>query len=413
MPAELLCRSCRAPLDTLFADLRMSPISNNLRPASAASAPVTLYPLQAWVCSACKLVQLQGLQQPDELFTDDYVYFSSYSDSWLKHAERYAMAMTERFGLGANSRVVEVASNDGYLLQYFKARGIGVLGVEPARSVADVAERERGIPSVRAFFSRNTAARMLADSGQADLMAANNVLAHVPDINDFVAGFRALLADNGVATFEFPHLLNLIADVQFDTIYHEHYSYLSFLAVESVLARNGLRAFDVEELPTHGGSLRVYAAHGASAHADSPRVAAMRAKESHAGLDRMAVYRDFGRKMADRKCEILRFLIDCREQGKTVAGYGAPAKATTLLNYCGIGPELLAYTVDRSPSKQGRIIPGVGVPVHAPERILAQRPDILLIFPWNLREEIQAQMSGIREWGGHFAVLSPKVEVFA
>ncbi|MSP96935.1 MAG: methyltransferase domain-containing protein [Betaproteobacteria bacterium] len=413
MLASLRCRSCGANIDTVFVDLGMSPISNALIPEAESDAPVRLYPLTVYVCQQCKLVQLPGLQRPDELFTDDYVYFSSYSESWQRHAERYTEAMIKRLSLGERDNVVEIGSNDGYLLQFFKARGIGVLGVEPSKSVADMAERVRGIPCLQAFFGRATATRMItAQYKKANLLVATNVLAHVPDINDFVSGFKILLDAEGVATYEFPHLLNLINDTQFDTIYHEHYSYLSFLAVESVLKRNGLAVIDVEEIPTHGGSLRVFAAHAGSRHAVTENVARLRAKETAAGLHAMDIYRAFGKKVVAQKCAILRFFLKCHEEGKTVAGYGAPAKATTLLNYCGIGAEFLPYTVDRGPAKQGRIIPGTGIRIRDPQEIFVHKPDYVVIFPWNLREEISAQMAGIRDWGGRFVVLSPKVEVF-
>jgi SAM-dependent methyltransferase len=413
MSANLRCRACGAAIDTVFVDLGMSPISNALIPQADADAPVRLYPLKAYVCEKCKLVQLPGLQRPDELFTDDYVYFSSYSESWQRHAERFADAMVERLSLGPENSVVEIGSNDGYLLQFFKARGIGVLGVEPSKSVADMAERVRGIPCLQAFFGRATATRMItAQYKKADLLVATNVLAHVPDINDFVAGFKILLHPDGVASFEFPHLLNLMNDTQFDTIYHEHYSYLSFLATESVLERNGLTVFDVEEIPTHGGSLRVFAGHTGSRHQLTERVTRLRDKEAKAGMHEMDVYRDFGPKVVAQKCEILRFLIECHGAGKSVAGYGAPAKATTLLNYCGVGAEFLPFTVDRGPAKQGRIIPGTGIRICDPQEIFVRKPDYVLIFPWNLREEISEQMAAIRQWGGKFVVFSPKVEVF-
>lgn len=369
------------------------------------------YPLHAFVCERCCLVQLAEFEAPEAIFAD-YLYFSSFSASWLRHAETYATKITERLGLGAGSFVVEVASNDGYLLQYFQQRGVAVLGVEPAANVAAVA-RAKGIPSEVAFFGAETA-RRLRDAGHSpDLTVANNVLAHVPDLHDFVEGFRILLAPGGVATFEFPHLLRLMQQNQFDTIYHEHFSYLAFAVVESLFAQHGLVVFDVEELPTHGGSLRIFARHAANtALTIGPAVAGVRDAERGFGLDRMEPYSAFAERVVDTKCALLEFLLAARRNGKSVAAYGAPAKGNTLLNYCGVGPELVAFTVDRSPHKQGHLLPGTRIPVREPDAIAAAKPDYLLILPWNLRDEIAAQMAFIRDWSGRFVVPVPTVEVF-
>lgn len=404
------CRSCGASLTETFVDLGVSPLANSFLRPERLSAMEPFYPLHVHVCSECRLVQLDAFESPEHIF-GDYLYFSSYSPGWLAHAEAYAERMTARFGLGADSRVVEIASNDGYLLQYFQRRGIPVLGVEPAANVAKAAAA-KGIPTEVAFFGAATAARLKAEGRTADLMAANNVLAHVPDINDFVAGFKILLAPAGTVTFEFPHLQRLIAGNQFDTIYHEHFSYLSLLAVERILGRHGLAVFDVEELPTHGGSLRLYVRHAEDgSRPESPAVAAARAGEAAAGLHEAATYRGFGERVAAIKRETLRFLIEAHAAGKRVVGYGAPAKGNTLLNYLGAGPEFLAFTVDRSPHKQGLFLPGVRIPIKAPEAIAEARPDYVLILPWNLKDEIMDQMAVVRSWGGRFVVPIPALTV--
>ena len=389
------CRLCGAPLSRTFANLGMSPLANSFVAADRAERMEPFYPLHAFVCERCRLVQLAEFETPEAIF-GDYLYFSSFSASWLCHAEAYAAKMTERFGLGAGSLVVEIASNDGYLLQYFQRRGIPVLGVEPAANVAEVA-REKGIPSEVAFFGAATAQR-LRDAGYApDLTAANNVLAHVPDLHDFVEGFRLLLAPGGVATFEFPHLMRLMEHNQFDTIYHEHFSYLAFGVVEALFAQHGLVLFDVEELPTHGGSLRIYARHAANAALEvGPAVARLRDSERDFGLERLETYDVFAERVIETKCALLDFLVTARRAGRSVAAYGAPAKGNTLLNYCGAGPELVAFTVDRSPHKQGMLLPGTRIPIRGPEAIEAARPDYVLILPWNLRDEIAAQMDAVR-----------------
>ncbi len=406
------CRFCSAPLTTLFADLGMTPLANAFVAPADTGEPEAFFPLQVFVCDACKLVQARDVETPGAIFSD-YAYFSGFSQSWLDHSERYAAATVERFSLSDTSKVVEIASNDGYLLQYFQQAGIPVLGVEPAANVAAVAQR-RGIPTQVRFFGRKTARDLAAQGHQADLIAANNVVAHVPDLNDFIAGFEILLKPQGVLTLEFPHLLRMLVENQFDTIYHEHFSYFSFLAIERVLAAHGLAVFDVDRLPTHGGSLRVYAGHaGAGARVPSEAVQVLRREEEAFSLDRIDSYAGFAERIARTKCALLDFLIGARREGKRVAAYGAPAKGNTLLNYCGVGPELVAFTVDRSPHKQGRLLPGTRIPVRAPDAIIAEKPDYLLILPWNLKDEVMQQMAALRDWGGRFVVPIPQVEVLA
>lgn len=408
---QLTCRFCTTALHDTFCDLGMSPISNAFVSLENAQAMERFYPLHAYVCRECKLVQLGEFESPEQIFGDDYAYFSSVSQSWLDHSSRYVDMMIDRFGYGATSRIVEVASNDGYLLQYFRARGVPVLGIEPTANTAAAAVA-RGIPTRVQFFGRETAAQLAKEGLQADLLLGNNVLAHVPDLNDFVGGMKLALKAGGVITMEFPHLLRLIESNQFDTIYHEHFSYLSWMTVERIFAAHGLTLFDVEELPTHGGSLRIFGRHSDDTGKPvTERVQAMRRLEADAGLDRMDTYRAFQSRAQATKRHLLRFLIEAKEGGKTVVGYGAPAKGNTLLNYCGIRTDLLDYTVDRSPRKQNTLLPGVHIPVHAPERIFETRPDYLLILPWNLRTEVVSQMAGIREWGGRFVVPIPRVEV--
>lgn len=411
MAEHLKCRFCGSRLLHNFVDLGLQPPSNYYRRPEQLAQGEVFYPLHAYVCSACWLVQLEDFQSPDDLFASDYAYFSSYSQSWLDHAYRYVQAMIPRFDLDATSQVVEIASNDGYLLQYFKEAGIPVLGIEPAANVAAVAEQERGIPTQVCFFGAKTARELAAEGLQADLIVANNVLAHVPDINDFVGGLPILLKSQGVITLEFPHLLQLIRHNQFDTIYHEHFSYLSLLAVERILAAHGLAVFDVEELPTHGGSLRLYATHVGGPKPVSSRVESLRHQEQRSGLTDLATYLGFGDQVARCKRRLLNFLIEARDANRRVVGYGAPAKGNTLLNYCGIGTDLIGYTVDLSPHKQDKFLPGSRLPIHAPDKIFETRPDYVLILPWNLQDEIMAQMAGIREWGGRFVVPIPEVRV--
>lgn len=403
------CRACGAPLARTVADLGLSPLANSYVPRARAGQGEKIYPLHAYVCESCWLVQLEAFESPEHIFSD-YAYFSGFSAGWLRHAERYVAAMTERFRLWPSSKVVEVASNDGYLLQYFVAQGVPVLGIEPAANVAAVA-REKGVLSEVAFFGRATAERLLAEGHGADLMAANNVLAHVPDILDFVAGFQVLLKRDGAGTFEFPHLLRMIEHKQFDTIYHEHFSYLSLGVVLGILERCGLRVFDVEELPTHGGSLRVFFCHSDGPHAPTPAVTRVLADERDGGLFSAEGYRQFADDVVEIKCASLEFLIRQRRVGKRVCGYGAAAKGNTFLNYCGIGPELVEAVADRSPHKQGTLLPGSRIPVVSPEALLTMRPDYVLILPWNLKAEIMQEMAGIREWGGQFVTAIPSLTV--
>jgi SAM-dependent methyltransferase len=403
------CRFCEAPLQTVFADLGMSPLSNSYVPPERANAMEPFYPLCALVCERCLLVQLEEFETPEAIFSD-YAYFSSYSTSWLEHSRRYVEQMVDRWGLTASSHVVELASNDGYLLQYFVQRGIPVLGVEPAANVAEVAIAN-GVPTLVEFFGVAVAEK-LAETRRADLLLGNNVLAHVPDLNDFVGGMKLLLADDGVITMEFPHLLRLIEANQYDTIYHEHFSYFSFLTARRVFGAHGLRLFDVEELPTHGGSLRVYGCHeDDSAKPDTDRARELLAREEAAGLGSVDTYRDYARVVERDKREVLAFLIDLKAQGKSIAGYGAPAKGNTFLNYCGVRSDFLEYTVDANPHKQGYLLPGTHIPIRPLEALRETRPDIVLILPWNLREEIMEQHAYVREWGGRFAARAPELRL--
>lgn len=410
-PVEPLpCRFCGQPLSRTLLDLGTSPLANSYLRPEQLTAPEPFYPLRVYLCEACLLAQLPPAARPEEIF-GDYAYFSSYSESWLRHAEQFAETACRRFRLGPASRVVEIASNDGYLLQYFVRRGVPVLGIEPAANVAAAAEA-RGIPTLTRFFGAALAGEITAERGPADLVVGNNVLAHVPELNDFVAGVKVLLAPGGTATFEFPHLLRLLAEDQFDTVYHEHFSYFSFTTVRRVFAAHGLELFDVEELPTHGGSLRIYARHAeGDGRPASPRVAELLAREKAAGLLDPATYDAFETRVHRVKRDLVRFLLDAQEAGRTVAAYGAPAKGNTLLNYCGVGRDLVAYTVDLSPHKQGLYLPGTRLPIEAPDRLRERRPDYVLILPWNLKEEIVRQMADVRGWGGRFVVAVPRLEV--
>ncbi len=405
------CRFCGTTLSHTFVDLGMSPLCESyIRPDQLAEME-PFYPLHAYVCGQCFLVQLQEFVTPDEIFTE-YAYFSSYSTSWVEHARRYAEMMIARFRLGPTSKVMEIASNDGYLLQHFVARGVPVLGIEPAANVAKVAI-EKGVSSIVRFFGRQSAAEIAAEHGRPDLLLGNNVLAHVPDINDFVGGMKFLLAPHGVITMEFPHLARLIADNQFDTIYHEHFSYLSFVTVERIFAHHGITLFDVEELPTHGGSLRIYGRHSENAAlAVTGRVRELRQREIDDGFLTLERYRRFDEQVKATKRKLLTFLIDAKQRGKKVVGYGAPGKGNTLLNYCGIRADFLDFTVDANPYKQGKFTPGTRIPILAPEKIGEARPDYVLILPWNLKDEIGAQAAYIREWGGKFVVPIPEVTVY-
>jgi SAM-dependent methyltransferase len=405
------CRSCGAQLSVTFVDLGTTPLANSYISNDRRNMMEPTYPLHAYVCEQCFLVQLEEFETPDRIF-GDYLYFSSYSESWLRHCAAYVDQVTPRFGINRDALVVEVASNDGYLLQYFVQKAIPVLGIEPAANVAEVA-RQRGIPTETMFFGAATATELARRFGGADLMVANNVLAHVPDLNDFVAGFRILLKPGGVATFEFPHLLNLIEQNQFDTIYHEHFSYFSFHVAEQVMGRHGLTVFDVETFPTHGGSLRLYVRHERNRmYPVSARVESMRRKEREMGVADISGYRDFSRRVLKVKIDLLEFFVRASRQGKKVVAYGAAAKGNTLLNYCGVGRDLIEFCADRNPHKQGQLLPGSRIPIVPPEEIERARPDYVLILPWNLKEEIANQLAGIREWGGQFVVAIPGLTVF-
>jgi 2-polyprenyl-3-methyl-5-hydroxy-6-metoxy-1,4-benzoquinol methylase len=406
------CRHCAAPVTLPLVDLGTAPPSNAYLSAAALHAPERWYPLRVLVCESCWLVQTEDFAEAHELFDADYAYFSSFSSSWLAHAQAYVEAMVQRFGLGGDSHVVEIAANDGYLLQYVAQRGISCLGVEPTASTA-AAARAKGIPVVERFFGVALAQELVAQGHSADLIAANNVLAHVPDINDFVAGFATLLQPTGVATFEFPHLLALVQQCQFDTLYHEHFSYLSLTAVQRIFAANGLAVFDVQELPTHGGSLRVLAqrSDATAPRATEPAVAALLAHETAAGVCSAHFYSDFQLQPLRIKRELLSFLLDAQARGHKVAAYGAAAKGNTLLNFAGIRADLLPYVVDKNPAKQGKFLPGSRIPIVDEAHLRADRPDVVLILPWNLKDEVTAQLAYVREWGGQFATAVPRLEM--
>jgi len=404
------CLFCSRPLQHTFVDLGMSPLCESYVPAEKLNQMEPFYPLHVYVCDRCFLVQLEEFVSPEHIFTE-YAYFSSYADSWVEHMRRYAEAMRDRLALGKASFVVEVASNDGYLLQHFVRMGIPVLGIEPAANVARVAV-EKGVPTLVKFFGERTAREVVAEKGHADLVCGANVLAQVPHPNDFVAGLKILLGPRGVVTIEFPHLMRLMAENQFDTIYHEHFSYFSFLSAETLLAAHGLTLFDVEELPTHGGSLRVHARHlDDLTRPVTERARALRQREVDAGLLKLETYGGFGEQVKETKRKLLEFLIGVKRAGKTVVGYGAPGKGNTLLNYCGIRTDFIDYTVDRSTYKQGKFLPGTRIPVFAPDRIRETRPDYVLILPWNFKDEIVKQMADVRSWGGRFVVPIPEVRV--
>ncbi len=406
------CRFCGDPLATSFADLGETPLANSyLRDEADEIAAERSYPLHAKVCGSCFLVQLDAAVPADEIFDHDYAYFSSFSQGWLDHAKRYSMEMAARFGLGRESLVVEVASNDGYLLRYFVEQKIPVLGIEPAGAAAQAAI-DLGVPSRVQFFDEESAAALAKEGIKADLIAANNVFAHVPDIRFFAAGFPKILKREGVVTFEFPHLLNLIEGYQFDTIYHEHYSYLSLLSVEKVLAAVGMRVFDVAELPTHGGSLRVFVCHQDAHHEAQKGVAHIRAKEAQAGLDQLETYQRYSQNIGSIRDDFLAFLARAKEQGSQVAAYGAAAKGNTFLNYCGVTSDDISFVVDRNPAKQNHLLPGSHIPVRAPEALALEKPDYVIILPWNLFEEISSSMGHINDWGGRFVTAVPEVKIW-
>jgi len=404
------CRFCHAELRKTFVDLGMSPLCESYLRPDQLNQMEAFYPLHVFVCESCFLVQLQEYVSVDEIFTE-YAYFSSFSDSWLAHAKAYTEKMIERFSLNSNSQVIELASNDGYLLQYFVQAGVPALGIEPAANVAAVAEA-KGVRTIVRFFNRESARELVPEIGQADLLLGNNVLAQVPDVNSFVAGMKLVLKSDGVITMEFPHLLKLIAEHQFDTIYHEHFSYFSLYSAEKIFAAHGLRIFDVEQLPTHGGSLRIYACHTEDgSKGTSERLSHLRKEESEAGISDVGSYSSFAATVEETKYRLLEFLIRARREGKRVAGYGAPGKGNTLLNYCGIRTDLLPYTVDRNPYKHGKFLPGSHIPIYSPEHIAATKPDYILILPWNLKSEIVQQLAYAREWGARFVVPIPEVQV--
>lgn len=404
------CRFCRQLLSHLFVDLGMAPLSNAYLKPGQVPRREPFYPLWVFVCEKCFLVQIEEFEAPEQIF-GDYAYFSSYSDLWLKHARNYVEMIHHRLGLNTESRVIEIASNDGYLLQYLVAMGIPVLGIEPAANCAKAA-MDKGIPTLVEFFGTALAKRLLNEGGGADLIIGNNVLAHVPDLNDFIAALRILLKPGGVITMEFPHLLELIEENQFDTIYHEHFSYFSFMTAARIFASHGLTIFDVEELRTHGGSLRIFASHeNDKSKRMSGRVTELRRREDAYGITKMETYEGFNEKVQRTKRELLEFLIQAKNAGKKIVGYGAPAKGNTLLNYCGIRTDFLDYTVDRSPHKQGFLLPGTHVPIYSPEKIRETKPDYVLILPWNLKDEVMEQMRHIRQWNAKFIIPIPKVTV--
>jgi SAM-dependent methyltransferase len=404
------CRFCGERLERTFVDLGMSPLCETYPSVDEINGPETFYPLHVYLCDSCLLVQLEAYERPEDIFSN-YAYFSSYSDSWLKHSETYCNKMIERLNLTDKSFVIEAASNDGYLLQYFARNKIPVLGVEPAANIAKVAE-EKGVPTLVRFLGASTAAELAADGRCADLVLGNNVLAQVPDLNDFVEGLKVLLKPGGVLTLEFPHLLRLIENNEFDTIYHEHFSYFSMGTVVRVLEAHQLKVFDVEELPTHGGSLRVFACLATNqTRKIEPSVQRLIESERSAGLDLPAGYADFAKQVQKTKFALVEFLLGAAQQGKQVAGYGAPGKSATLLHYCGIGKDLIQYTVDRNPHKQGRFLPGTHIPIYHPDRISESKPDFVVILPWNLKDEVMQQLQFIREWGGQFVIPIPQVTV--
>ena len=410
-PAIASCRFCGEKLQHTFVDLGMSPLCESYVSVDGLNRMEPFYPLHVYVCQSCFLTQLEEFVNPEAIFSE-YAYFSSYSDSWLEHAKNFTDMIVGRLNLNDKSHVMELASNDGYLLQYFVEKKIPCLGIEPAANVAAEAEK-RGVQTVIEFFGRETAHELVKERGKADLVIGNNVLAQVPDLNDFVEGTKIVLKPEGVVTMEFPHLMQLMNQNQFDTIYHEHFSYFSLITVEKVFSAHDLVVFDVEELPTHGGSLRIYARHADDQlKPQTERFIALKEKEIDAGFNRLEHYFTFGEKVKETKRKLLEFLIKAKREGKTIAGYGAPGKGNTLLNYCGIRTDFIDYTVDRNPYKQGKYLPGTHIPIFDPEKINETRPDYVLILPWNFKDEIMGQMSGIREWGGKFVVPIPEVKVY-
>lgn len=406
-----VCRFCMSPLQQTLVDLGMSPLCESFLSVGQLNHMEAFYPLRVYVCNSCFLAQLEEYVSPEEIF-NEYAYFSSYADSWLQHAKHYTDLMIERFGINKNSLVIELASNDGYLLQNFVKQAIPVLGIEPAKNVAKVAIA-KGVPTIVEFFGEALANKLVSQGQQADLVLGNNVLAQVPALNDFVKGIKLILKPQGVVTIEFPHLVRLMEENQFDTIYHEHFSYFSFIAAEKIFAAHGITLFDVEELPTHGGSLRIYGRHVQDdSKLVSDRANGLRNREIALGLTEMTTYSAFSEQVKETKRKLLAFLIKVKNEGKTVCGYGAPGKGNTLLNYCGIGTDFLDYTVDRNPYKHGKFTPGTHIPIFPTEKIKETRPDYLLILPWNFKDEIMEQQAYIKEWGGQFIVPIPEVKVY-
>jgi hypothetical protein len=403
------CRFCKSPLEHTFVHLGMSPLCQDFVRKADLKRMEPFFPLHVYVCDQCFLVQLEEFASPEEIY-DDYLYFSSYSDTWLTHSKNFADKVVEEFKITENSLVAELASNDGYLLQYFFVKGIPVLGIEPAVNAAVIAER-KGIRTERKFFGVETAHQLIEKYGKVDLLIGNNVLAHVPDINDFIAGMKLFLEKDGVITMEFPHLLKLMEGNQFDTIYHEHFSYLSFTTVNTMFHHHGLTLVNVEELPTHGGSLRIYAKHESNTEVVSDAVHKLLQRELEAGARSLAYYKEFGEKVAETKWKILEFLITAKRKGKQIVGYGAPGKGNTLLNYCGIRTDFIDYTVDRNPHRQGKFLPGTLIPVYHPDKIRETKPDYVFILPWNLKEEIMESIEYIQEWGGKFVVPIPEIKI--
>lgn len=405
------CRFCKTELEVDFADLGMTPLCQKHVTPENLNSMEKFFPLQAFVCHECWLVQLVDYEVPEAIFSEDYAYYSSYSESWLRHAKQYTDMATDRFKLGPKSLVGEIASNDGYLLQYFHEKQIPVLGIEPAGKAADVAIK-KGLRTEKRFFGQETATKLVDKYGKADLLLGNNVLAHVPDINDFVAGMKIFLKNDGVITMEFPHLQQLIEQNQFDTIYHEHFSYLSLTAVHRIFAEHGLELFDVEELPTHGGSLRIFAKHDVDGSKQiSTAVSNILKRESDLGFKSAEYYKSFNETVKETKRNLLEFLINKKREGKAIVGYGAPGKGNTLLNYCGIKTDFIDYTVDRSPHKQGNYLPGSHIPIFSPDKIAETKPDYILILPWNLKDEIMTQLQYVRDWGCQFVIPIPSVEI--
>lgn len=409
---KIKCRFCDSSLNRTFVDLGMSPIANAYIKKEDENKMELFYPLKVYICDKCFLVQIPTSVSREIIFNDKYAYFSSYSDSWLQHAKNYTKHAIKTFGLNSASNIVEIASNDGYLLQYFKEMSIPVLGIEPSGNTAEVAQK-KGIPTIVEFFGIKTASNLVKSDKKADLIIANNVLAHVPDINDLVGGMKIILKQKGVITAEFPHLMNLINHNEFDTIYHEHYSYYSLIAIEKIFNHHGLEIYDVEEIPTHGGSLRIYVKHkNNSSFPRTDRLAGLKEKEIQSGYDNIEKYGGFEEKVKETKRKLLGFLIEAKRKGKSIVGYGAPAKGNTLLNYCGVRTDFIDYTVDRSPYKQNCLLPGTRIPIFHPDKIKETKPDFVLILPWNIKNEIMDKTLFIREWGGKFVIPIPEIIVY-